>query len=564
MKNKEKNIFDNLTQNAIDFIKLVVKKMRYRKKVRVDVQAELTAHFEDALKDCKTDEQKEKTTQKLIEDFGDVKLLAALLRRAKKRCRPLWRTIVARTFQTIGVLIICFIFYCVYISLGSPTISTNYVEQATNFVRPAADESQNAAVLYQKAIDNYKKPPLVETESLLRIIADKQWISELSEKEISLLRQWLTDNGEAIEYLKQGSQRPYCWWDRGTEIENDYILNVLMPELSPMRGLVRMTAWQAKLNAYDGKIDEGFDDLFVCYRVGMHFKGPRILLEQLVGIATQALVEKNALIIVKNNSLDSQTLKSIQNRFEELVNKDNFIINYEVESFLAFDFIQRCYTDDGRGSGHLIPRKIKEFNKMIWQYEVNQNKDLVYKLVDYTQRLAMAVGGANRRRMRQTWDEMYNKAQKSAYKSPRQLKEQDINFEQDFGNWSFMKKARFWPISMLMPATVSIRRFSFQLKTDLQGLITILAVLRYNQDKGHYPENLNKLIETSYLKELPIDLYSDKPLVYKKTDEGFMLYSLGPDFEDDGGKAFVIKKGRISQRPSYGDADAILWPIQKK
>ena len=90
MKKKEKDkLFDNLPTCAAEFIKFVIKKMRYRKNVRAEVMAELAAHFEDELKECKTDQEKQQKAKQLITDFGDVKLLAVLLRRAKKRCRPL-------------------------------------------------------------------------------------------------------------------------------------------------------------------------------------------------------------------------------------------------------------------------------------------------------------------------------------------------------------------------------------------------------------------------------------------------------------------------------------------
>jgi len=45
----EKPCFDPLPVSASEFIERVVKKVRYRKKVRQDVRAELQAHFEDAL-----------------------------------------------------------------------------------------------------------------------------------------------------------------------------------------------------------------------------------------------------------------------------------------------------------------------------------------------------------------------------------------------------------------------------------------------------------------------------------------------------------------------------------
>jgi len=156
MKKKQKDkLFENLPACAADFIKLVIKKMRYRKKVRANVQAELTAHFEDELKDYKNNEEKTQKAQKMITDFGDVKLLAVLLRRAKKRCRPLWRTIVARTFQTIGVLIVCFILYAVWFLIGKPIITTNYVEVMNETAKPFADvdPNLNARTYYYKAAE---------------------------------------------------------------------------------------------------------------------------------------------------------------------------------------------------------------------------------------------------------------------------------------------------------------------------------------------------------------------------------------------------------------------------
>ncbi|MHC4575490.1 MAG: DUF1700 domain-containing protein, partial [Planctomycetota bacterium] len=257
---------------AARFIRLVIKKMRYRKSVRADVMAELAAHFEDALKDCKSEDEREQRAQRLIADFGDVKLLGVLLRRAKKRCRPLWRTIVARSFQTIGTLILCFVLYCVYISLGEPTISVNYVEQATRLARPVVDEGLNAAPLYQKAIEAYKEPPqmqvereivarrlrrgsapkespqrIVERRSLLDAIGDKDWIGQLNEQELSLLQQWVSSNTEALKFFHQAAGKPHCWWHR--QAKDGMALVTPMPELNGLRSLTRLTGWQARLQA---------------------------------------------------------------------------------------------------------------------------------------------------------------------------------------------------------------------------------------------------------------------------------------------------------------------------
>ena len=92
------------------FIKSIIRKMRYRKKVRADVLTELASDFEAELKDCTDDQKKQQAAQQLIDEFGDEKMLAVLLRRAKKRCRPLWRTVVVRTLQ---ISVVSFVVYVV-------------------------------------------------------------------------------------------------------------------------------------------------------------------------------------------------------------------------------------------------------------------------------------------------------------------------------------------------------------------------------------------------------------------------------------------------------------------
>jgi hypothetical protein len=98
-KEHDKKESEHLPLSVRDFLDALLKKMRYRRKVREDVRAELAAHFEDEMRGCPSGEEKEKRARQLVTEFGDLKLLAKLLRRAKKRCRPLWRTVIARTFQ---------------------------------------------------------------------------------------------------------------------------------------------------------------------------------------------------------------------------------------------------------------------------------------------------------------------------------------------------------------------------------------------------------------------------------------------------------------------------------
>jgi hypothetical protein len=544
---------------VVDFIKLVIKKMRYRKKVRAEVMAELAAHFEDELQSCKTDEEKEQKAQRLIEDFGDVKLLAVLLRRAKKRCRPLWRTVVARTFQTIGVLILCFIVYCIYISLGRPTINVNYVEEATRLTRPVADENLNAAPIYQKAIDAYKEPPLVEYEtggpkiSLLDAIKNKDLVTELTEEELALLKQWLSDNSEAIDLYVQASKRPCCWWHRKLDKNKDTLMSLLLPELKPMRDLSKLIGWQIKMKAEHGDVEGAFQDIFAIYKTGEHFKGPRMLIEQLVGIGIQNLAIRNAFQIIAKTELNDEMLQHIQSEFQLLVGKAIFRTDFKTESFLLLDFIQRCYTNDGKGSGHMVPAGLKRYFG---------EDDYLPNFDRYFPALGASLISPDRKKMTEMVQNYYDPLDEWSQLTPWQLhKRSDIDFEFGINQWPRIKQIRYWPIMILLPAVGGACQIPYRIKADSEAFITVVALQRYQRQNGRYPETLDVLIQTKLLKELPMDPFSDQPLVYKKTTDNFTLYSVGLNFKDDGGQVYRDKKGKVKLWAD--EADAVFWPVQK-
>jgi len=285
---KRSNEPEHLPAVAAEYIELIIRKMRYRLKVRQEVKAELVGHFADALKDCQAQEERQTKAQELIDEFGDGRLLAKLIRRGKKRCRPLWRTMVARSFQAVGILFGLLVCYCVYISFAQPKIRVNYTDEVNRLARPVADEDLNAAVLYEKAIEAYVEPPKIERKvrqrtkkmDLLEAIGNKKWIADLTNEEIDLLEQWIADSTKAIGFFEKASEKPYCWWER--KAKDDVLLMLDMP-LGHIRDLGRLICWRAKLKANEGQIEGAFDDLLSCYRTGRHLVGPRTIIEQLVG-----------------------------------------------------------------------------------------------------------------------------------------------------------------------------------------------------------------------------------------------------------------------------------------
>ena len=61
-----------------------------------------------------------------------------------------------------------------------------------------------------------------------------------------------------------------------------------------------------------------------------------------------------------------------------------------------------------------------------------------------------------------------------------------------------------------------------------------------------------------YLAKVPLDPYDAAPLRYRRVDEGVVVYSLGPDGEDKGGK--------LEKDPSKASTDLgfRLWNVPQR
>lgn len=95
-------------------------------------------------------------------------------------------------------------------------------------------------------------------------------------------------------------------------------------------------------------------------------------------------------------------------------------------------------------------------------------------------------------------------------------------------------------------------------------LITALALERYRGKHGDYPATLAPLA-SEFLKAVPVDFMDGQPLRYRRTaDCHFVLYSVGLDCVDDGGKmpppkadTFPIDGWGLFRAPKNMD---IVWP----
>ncbi|MBW8016012.1 MAG: hypothetical protein FVQ82_07490 [Planctomycetes bacterium] len=536
---------DILPKIALDFIDSVVKKVRYRKKIRQEVRDELTDHFYMALKDCKTDQEKLQAAEEVISEFGEVNILGSLIRHGKKRCRPLWKKVIVTTMKVIGVLLLLAVLRTGYMVIGTPVISVDYLEWLNDHVSKGRDESLNAYPYYKKAA----KLGAVEIPEAIETI---MWAEDgIEGDDIELVKEFLVKMEPAFSALREGASKPYNW--PRYEIDPEAVSEIKAPsELSLTTGLIgsvipfmgdakklalRMSQLQIPVKLHEGDIDGALDDSLVLCNFGRHMTGTGLLIEQLVGIAIHAIGIECINDAIKNKNISASALSRCQKHMEKFEKDAGHVLNLNAEKVFQYDYIQHTFTDDGSGNGRALFKGLPA--------AVRGNKEIVsgFILGNYPDRRAVT----------ESIESFYEEAERIMNIPPWQLSDSEVETIE-----SSMLEDLGYLIRDACFVLLKTRPFSWRLIAEHRSIIMVCAVLRYEKDKGELPADSKVLVSGGYLEKLPVDPFSGEPFVYKRTDEGFLLYSFGTDMDDDGGNSTVTRDGK-PRKWFEGDGDAVFW-----
>jgi hypothetical protein len=112
----------------------------------------------------------------------------------------------------------------------------------------------------------------------------------------------------------------------------------------------------------------------------------------------------------------------------------------------------------------------------------------------------------------------------------------------------------------LMPA---IRRIGDTIRRKnalVRSLIACLAAERYRQARGTWPATLADLVPTE-LAAVPVDPFDGQPLRLRRLADGIVIYSVGPDQTDNGGKLAADSPQTFNRGEDLGFR---LWDPQNR
>ena len=374
----------------------------------------------------------------------------------------------------------------------------------------------------KNALPHYKRAfeLLVERPKELDETDVKAWPADLSGEKVNLLCSWMSANQRAIARFEVGSQKPYYF----QRYSKESFWDVFRPPLFEARPMMLIILSRAQLSAVEGNFRQSVSDILMCYRFGQHLSGLKPLVTQMSGLTVKRWTMQVANRILQRAKVDEVWLKELQVGLETISGGEGNPIDFTVERLICHEFIQRTFTDDGKGSGR-IPRLFIGHMKNPPLYL----RSLGIPLGDEEQ--AMAWRKLRRKQTTQITNKVFAFLESIKDYTPKELQHtgreiQDTIQKVAHGNVFVLT---------LTENYAKIHQKSYRCKAKQDALIVTVAIMRYKLAHGETPDELDQLVQTGYLNCLPLDPYSDAPFVYKKVDSDFLLYSFGPDFDDDGG-----------------------------
>jgi len=531
----------DLPERLRDLVHHVVRRTRLWNTEKIAVAQELVAHFQDGLSAGTPSED-------LLESFGNLQRAARLIRRSKQRNRPALWVAAHRMKQGLGLLVLLlmatYLVLLVRINLGSPTLARNYWTELNAPVL-ATPEQERAWPLYRKAaaalsgdrhiLHRATGPNDEEWNKVVAFVEANQQATHLFRRAAKrptlgyLLRPVQVDDefddaddATLWNHLAASQQNPPLM---GAELEHCHILR---------HGAI-LLAYDAHLAADADDSQRFCDDIQSIFGMANHAVESPFLVSDLVSIAlvSQGLISLGHGLHHKPETFSHDQLVMLAHALSDVRGGGPFRANFHGERSGFLDLVQRLYTDDGHGGGVPLPSYLSILAS------VASTTGGENGMPPIAQRLllpALSPVIADRRELLREYHHVMDLAEQYD-KLPLWERESDIAGGAIIAldSSSIIDRLRYQLILTMVP---SLSQASFLMEAATQerdAMLAALALEVYRREHNQWPAALDALVPR-FLPSVPHDRYDGKPLKYCLIDGDPVLYSVGADRDDDGGR----------------------------
>ncbi len=555
----------------VECIRQVVRCTRLWRSEKAELAAELIAHFADGIGAGRAPEE-------LLQSFGDPRQAAALIRRAKKRARPWpWRAL-RRGLQAFGVLLallgVCYGVLAARFYAGSPTITHNYTAEL-NAPLASIPEDQKAWPLYWRAALALPHFP----EELFDVWLDARpgergWeeslrYNEACHQSLDLIRQasrrpvlgkpLSTDADEELEnHLREilrpsqtppapvtrppspsqsspaaGSKTPAGAVADLSGGDNPVVASVVIEEFGLLRRFAHHLGLDARAAVQTGDAARAFDDDEAILAIANHASQGRFLISQACGfgILTFGLQSVGETLDEHPALFSDQQLVDLAHTIGAWGGGGTLANSFDGERLMFEDFLQRTYSDDGHGDGRFTPegaRLLRALAPMSGDPHMVDTAAAAGDPIDAAILLSRA-------ELRAAYTRVIDSSIAEARIPLWQRTGAPARQRYDELTRSVLDRSRYLPVAILIPPLDQLNVTAEQTTQLRDATLVVIALELFHRRHGRYPATLDELVP-SFLPAVPPDRFDGRPIRYRLRDGRPVIYSVGSDLKDDGGR----------------------------
>jgi hypothetical protein len=566
----------------------VARRTRLSRAERVEVAHDLVDHFTDGMAEGVT-------ASRLIEKFGDERVAAKLIRRSMRRKRSVFARGVRQTVRAgllcVAVVVVFYLLLAIKHRNREIRIEVDYVAMMNAPTR-ASEPSDRSWPEIREAITTLHglAGPLPDElmhvdREISKIVsaslsgAPAPWIdaelgppaqlSDDDDVEAARVDRFFEAAQPALERLRAAAGRPLLGFplaasgleepaDRtffGIDAEpsdavsqedadafQDSILTLEFPHFKSVRLAARLLAADARRAVVEGDDARMVADIGAMLELAEQIRQPSIMIAQLVGMSMERLAFTVVLDLIAAlpEKIDDRSMLALAEMIREL-DDERLGLKMAGERWFFLDIAQRIYSDDGEGDGSLsIGSPVVDMlgtpsgNLGPEQFTSDTGAFLLGPLV-----AELTLGRAEAIRI---WMNLIDSAEEQASKSPWEIDTAPLGLIDEIPrqamNDDYAHMIRYFPINLLVPATESLVFTSAALRLERDLVLTVLELEATRRRNGVWPDSLDEL-EFTAGGEPARDPFDGSTVRYLHRDGRPLIYVLGPDRDDDGGRGIA-------------------------
>ena len=376
-----------------------------------------------------------------------------------------------------------------------------------NNLPPAVSDLQNAATVYKQAFAALDADPTIKAQESPLTAATT---TDAAGPAVTDL---LARHAATLDLIRRAADRDTCRFQRDWTRPS---FDLLLPEMQSLRTAARLLALAARREAADGNAADSLRDVARIQRIGRHAASEPILISNLVGLAVDTMaLETLAQTLPSLRKGDLAALDAPEIR--DLVTTPPALTGhlYGEEAFGLSCFAD--LSDDQLGVINLAA--------LVGN---GQPQPLLYRILPLSLLYRVFFLPADIAGYRSIMQQ-YQAA------SIRAEPYQDLTKQIEAVEKDVRDRPQGMIASLIVPALGAVFRSQTRSTAHHRAATALVAATKQRLETGALPETFEEVAVKLVPPASRDPFTADQPLVMKRTADTILVYSVGPDGEDDGG-----------------------------